>query len=496
MAKYSPKDFKPPTKKIEEKNTISQSSNANTVVKLVKKQSKIKPSRSEPQAKDAEFSQPQQGSNVTAGSVPFDVDNPTPLNQESFPDTKLVAGKKVPLNTLPNTNHMLNSYGISANYDVIAKDYVVNIPGLKACPDNYDNTALTTLSSLATLNGIYSGQFIHQALAIASKNQTNPVMDMILSKKWDGKERLSDFCNTIETTNDFPTTFKIELILKWLTSCVAAASMPSGFSCRGVLTLQGPQSIGKTRWFSSLISDKALSSKLIKLDVHMDAGNKDSILLAVRHWIVEIGELDSSFRKDIARLKGFLTNDRDKIRLPYDRKESNYQRRTVFCASVNANEFLIDSTGNSRFWTIPCKSINYEHKIDTQQLWAQVYHQFLNNPNFKEWWLSPEQEAELARLNQNHNVVNAIGDLLSSQLDFEADKLMWRKLSASQLLKEVSIDKPSNGQSRECGAFLREHCGNPSKVKGYMTWNVPPLKGAWSPYPKPAKKHSSDDDEY
>lgn len=493
MSKFSTKDSKLPTNKTEEKNTISESNNANTVVKVVNNPSEIKPSRSEPQAKEAELTEPQQGSKIMAESVPFDVDRPKRLDPESFPDTKQVMGKAVPLSTLPNTEHMLTSYGISANYDVIAKDYVINISGLKSCPDNYDNTALTTLKSLAALNGILSGQLVEQVFAIASKNQKNPVMDMVLSKEWDGKNRLSEFCETIEEADDFPPTFKIELILKWLISCVAAASMPAGFSCRGVLTLQGAQSIGKTRWISRLISDKALSAKLIKLDVHMDASNKDSILLAVRHWIVEIGELDSSFKKDVARLKGFLTNDRDKIRLPYDRKESNYQRRTVFCATVNASDYLVDTTGNSRFWTIPCKSINYEHDIDMQQVWAQVYHEFQNNPNLSEWWLNPAQEEELARLNQHHSVVNAISDLLSSQLDFDAAPLMWRKMSASELLKDVGIDKPSNGQSRECGAFLREHCGEPRKVKGYMSWNVPPIKGSWSPFPKPAKKHNYDD---
>lgn len=38
----------------------------------------------------------------------------------------------------------------------------------------------------------------------------------------------------------------------------------------------------------------------------LDPGNKDSILGAIVHWLVEICELDSSFKKDVARLKGFL----------------------------------------------------------------------------------------------------------------------------------------------------------------------------------------------
>lgn len=81
-------------------------------------------------------------------------------------------------------------------------------------------------------------------------------------------------------------------------SAVAAALKPTGFKARGVLTLQGSQSIGKTSWISALMPDQVLREICIKLDHHLDASNKDSLITAVSHWIVEIGELDSSFKKD------------------------------------------------------------------------------------------------------------------------------------------------------------------------------------------------------
>src|SRR6185369_10901281 len=168
------------------------------------------------------------------------------------------------------------------------------------------------------------------------------------------------------------------LMLRWMISAVAAALMPQGFYCRGILTLQGPQSIGKTSWIRALISEPMLRERILKLDHHLDASNKDTLITAVTHWIVEIGELDSSLKKDVARLKGFITSDRDKIRRPYARSDSEYQRRTVFCASVNDHAFLVDATGNTRFWTIPVTSINYVHEIDMQQLWVQVAMLFQN----------------------------------------------------------------------------------------------------------------------
>ena len=42
-----------------------------------------------------------------------------------------------------------------------------------------------------------------------------------------------------------------------------------------------------------------LRNDCILLDHHLDGSNKDLIINAVMHWIVEIGELDFSF-KDVA----------------------------------------------------------------------------------------------------------------------------------------------------------------------------------------------------
>ena len=55
-------------------------------------------------------------------------------------------------------------------------------------------------------------------------------------------------------------------------------------------------------------------------------------LAGITAWIVEIGELDSSFKKDVARLKGFLTRESDKLRPAYGKVTIHHPRRTVFAA--------------------------------------------------------------------------------------------------------------------------------------------------------------------
>ena len=234
---------------------------------------------------------------------------------------------------------------------------------------------------------------------------------------------------------------------------MAAALLPSGFKARGVLTLQGPQSIGKTSWISALIPDLVLRENVLKLDHHLDAGNKDSLITAIAHWIVEIGELDSSFKKDIARLKGFLTSDRDKVRRPYGRSNSEYPQRTVFCATVNDDNFLVDLTGNSRWWTIPVTAINYQHFIDMQQVFSQLATHLEDG---MQWWLTPVEEALLELHNKKHRAVSVIRECISDALDLDRiNESGLSAMTATQLLQSIDIKHPTNAQSKECAGILR-----------------------------------------
>ena len=92
------------------------------------------------------------------------------------------------------------------------------------------------------------------------------------------------------------------------------------------MTHSGSGEVGQLSAANSYLQDPfsppALRAAVVKLDPHMDALNKDSILGATCHWIVEIGELDSAMRRDVARLKGVLTRDSDKVRKPYARSET------------------------------------------------------------------------------------------------------------------------------------------------------------------------------
>ena len=389
---------------------------------------------------------------------------------KAFPHGPIKHGQLFP-GTIENVETLLAHHNVSVNFNVITKAVEINIPGQSGSVQNRANVAMAHISSMASAAGLSVGSLPEFVLAVADKNLRNPVTDWINSKPWDGVNRLDDLYKTVTAAPGFLEMFKDRLIYKWLLSAVAAAFTDFGFRTRGALTFQGAQGLGKTSWVQSLVNDPVLQAEVIKLGHAWDSGSKDARLTALRHWIVELGELEGSFRKEVASLKAFLTLDQDKIRPTYARTDFTYSRRTVFFASVNQHDFLKDDTGNSRFWTIPVVALNYNHNIDMQQVFAEVKVAFDNG---EKWWLTDPEEALLATTNLEHRDLGGTGELVRAALELDRRKdPNLPRMSSPQVLAHLGIRFPSNVQSKECNAVLREFLGEPTRSKGYSWWRVP-----------------------
>ena len=267
--------------------------------------------------------------------------------------------------TTDNYHALMKSRDIDCYYDVIKKRIEIDIPNFKPIADLKDEALLVEVENLCIKNFI-PHQRVRDAMKIIAK-EVNPVAQWIDSKPWDGINRIDEFCNTVSSKD---TELKNMLMRKWLLSCVAAAFEEGGVALEGLLVFQGSQGLGKTLWFKRLAD---FSKGWLCEGATLDPKDKDSVKKAVSHWIVELGELESTFKKaDINQLKAFITSRSDEMRLPYDRSFTNYQRRTAFFASVNEPEFLMDGSGNRRFWCIKVTDINPHHGIDMQQMWAEV----------------------------------------------------------------------------------------------------------------------------
>ncbi|MGM5671312.1 VapE domain-containing protein [Enterobacter cloacae] len=394
---------------------------------------------------------------ATAAASAKDIHDMTPVLMTTWPN---IGSNGQPLNTRPNVERLLENYCISAKYNEISKDVEVLVPGVSSGSDARDNCAVSEILSLAALNRLPMSNIEGHIKTIAVRNTYNPVRDFINQREWDGRSRFADLLNTISTPDDYSRDLLAMLVRRWLLSAVAAAYLEAGFWSKGVLVFQGEQSLGKTAWFKALLPPD--NRNLVKVGATIDPSNKDSVASAISHWLVELGELDATFRKaDIAKLKAFISQDRDDLRRPYDRLESKYQRRTVFFASVNPKHFLADDTGNVRWWTIPVTAVNYEHGIDTQQLWAEVLSWFKAG---ERWWLDRDEEAMLEVVNEQHGQTDPIEEMILARFDWNSDRLAaYIEMTATDVLLSIGQDRPTKSQATQCGNILRKLTGRDAR---------------------------------
>ena len=392
-----------------------------------------------------------------------------PLDLSPLP---YVGARGKPLATIENLAEICQRLQVTIRYDVIRKDDEILVPGVSFSVDNKANASLAWLTSQCAKFNYPTGSIGDFVTFLADQNLYNPAIQYVTSRPWDGISRVQAFYDTIRAKGDSQH-LKETLIKRWMISAIAAAFRPEGVSAHGVLVLQGDQYLGKTKWFKSLVPE---ATRLAQDGWILRPDDKDSVKQACSFWLVELGELDATFRKsDIAALKSFLTRDRDVLRRAYAKRESEYGRRTVFFASVNPREFLHDITGNRRYWTIECEHIDHSHNLDMQQVWAEFHHMYVMGET---WFLQPDEMAELNSHNAEFEVRDPIEDRLMSRLDWAAPVSTWRWMTVLDVLIEVGVDRPERNQLNTAGHIIRRLNGNTAKkTHGVRRILVPPKPG-------------------
>jgi len=404
----------------------------------------------------------------------IDLNKQLPL--ESFPHSTEKGKIKA---TISNLQHIFERYGIKCEYDEITKQQTVRID-TESDNDLSESSTYSQIKSLLALNNVPLA-CIDLIPALLERSRVNPVLDWVRSKPWDKSDRLEKLLDTLimeggEDDDDY----KRQAVTTWLIQCVAALdgarSTPNKSAIAKfelVLVLQGGQGVKKTSWFKALLPK--IMSQYIVDGAHLDPADKDSVKRCISSWICELGELDATFRKaDIARLKAFLSNEADSIRLPYDRVTSNFKRRTSFCASVNPKEFLTDSTGSRRFLPIAVKSCHFDHGIDMQQLWAQMFELYLSG---EQWWCTPDLDAMLSSRHANHAEINSIAELIQDKFDMQnIEKEPYsHHLSLTRVLSDCGIYPATNHQLKKAKEFIEGSGIKQTTIRGNRGYWMNPL---------------------
>ena len=287
---------------------------------------------------------------------------------------------------------------------------------------------------------------------IASRNRYNPVIELLNSYDYDGRDYLSELYSILHIADNDE--LSRTLIKKWLWQSISLLhnDETEPFGADGVLVITGRQGIGKTSLFRKL----ALKPQFFKEGVCVDFRDKDTYIRALSCWIAEMGEIESTFRSDIERLKAFITNSVDEYRRPYGRDSIRAIRRTSLCGTCNSDEFLIDSTGNRRFLTVQIDKIDLDRLRDFNavMLWKQIEQMALND--IQGFRLTQAEQKQLAERNANHEKKlkgeNEIEDILN-QSDNARYKIEWLYMTVTDF-KQLYSDELRAYSSAQIGKVL------------------------------------------
>lgn len=387
-----------------------------------------------------------------------------------YPELKAIdRGKTVEhkvLDTHVNLRWLLSHFGAVIRNNLMKRRWEIDLPDQYIFEEDSENSAINRIEYLATINDMPIKRIPQHLKMIAEENNFHPIVDCIQSRTWDGVSRLHDFIDTLKTDDRELTR---TVVTTWMCSAVAAIFAPYGHVSHGVLVLQGKQKLGKTGWIKRL--DPA-NCEAVREGANLDPANKDDVMRVLEYWIVELGELDSTFRKDIARLKAFITSSTDHIRAPYAQKATRYYRRTVFAGSVNSDTYLVDETGNRRWWTIPVVGIDFSKGFDMQQVWAEVYALWnAGHPTD----LDDDTQEKINENNRQFEKNDPIKEKLMTSYDWTMP--LVRHLSSTQIMQELGYVRPSRAETTACGKLVKELNGCTNKIKdGVVRHAIPNLK--------------------
>jgi len=360
--------------------------------------------------------------------------------------------------TVENLAYLLDSYGIAVCYNEVLKTESVLIPNdSNEYHDLHAEACIERIRSLAALNDI-STRITDSLPVLLKKNSINPIKLWIFSKVWDGVSRVNQLANhLIVSPNERDLATKI--FRAWMVQCIAALDKAE-IGCKLnpiavpkyelILILQGIQGVLKTTFFSSLLPSD-ISPIYIKTSSHLDIKSRDSVKQNVSCWINELGEFDSTTKKnEISMIKAFTSAQSDVMRLAFGRKDLTLKRGVSFCGTVNDERFLGDTTGSRRFGVIRITDIA-RNEMDMQQLWAEVWGLYASG---EKWWLDKVDESEMQTHNQKyHQLINPIEDALESKYDFTI--LGTNRMTATQIYRECFVDKvPTQKDLNTLAAYL------------------------------------------
>lgn len=204
---------------------------------------------------------------------------------------------------------------------------------------------------------------------VCGRSTIHPVRDYLDDLVWDGNPRveylLSDYMGAD------PTEYVQTVTRKTLVAACARVFKP-GIKFEYVLTLCGPEGLGKSALFS-ILGGRWFS------DSFTGYVGKEAYEQLQGRWIMEMGELAGLRRAEVETAKHFIAKQVDHFRPAYGHRTGAFPRQCIFIGTTEDDEFLRNINGNRRWWPVkvgqrtPDRDIwNHLTANEVDQVWAEA----------------------------------------------------------------------------------------------------------------------------
>jgi predicted P-loop ATPase len=214
---------------------------------------------------------------------------------------------------------------------------------------------------------------------VANENLYNPVTEYLLHCEQHVEPAYIDGLATAYLRpGDGGTSIYDEMLKRTLIGAVARAFDP-GYKHDTACVIMGDQGAYKSSFWGCLGGP-------FYSDALGDISTKDDVMVLHRSWIMEWAELDHiTNRKHAGQVKAFLSQAVDLLRVPYGKAVEAFPRRGIIVGTTNKTAgFLVDETGNRRFWVIPTTKTQVDQintatlLMERDAIWSAAVHAYRN----------------------------------------------------------------------------------------------------------------------
>ena len=277
---------------------------------------------------------------------------------------------------------------------------------------------------------------------VANENLYNPVTEYLLHCEQNVEPTYIDGLATAYLRpGDCGASIYDEMLKRTLIGAVARAFDP-GYKHDTACVIMGDQGAYKSSFWGCLGGP-------FYSDALGDISTKDDVMVLHRSWIMEWAELDHiTNRKHAGQVKAFLSQAVDLLRVPYGKAVEAFPRRGIIVGTTNKTAgFLVDETGNRRFWVIPTTKTQVDQintatlLIERDAIWSAAVHAYRNGETNR---LPLAMELAVQQENDAYMIESP---WRSAILTYLADRRSMEVLTSEEILVKA-IQKPMERQTK------------------------------------------------